>query len=171
MKYIFLILLFFLQTPPLWSQHRTVSITLPTVALLDIHPSGSINLKFSAPTEAGNPLVNPSNNTKWLNYTSAVTAGTSRTVTAQLNQTIPGVAIRVQAAAASGSGGGIRGVSAGLVTIGTSPSIILSGIGGAFTGNDVNNGHQLTISLAPGNYANLSAQTNSVVITYTLSDI
>lgn len=153
--------------------NRTVSVTLPIVTLLDIEPAGNINMSFTAPTEAGNSLVNPAaNTTKWINYTSAIApAGLTRKVTASVNQLIPGVDIKLQAAAATGSGGGTLGTSSGQVTLTTTAITIISGIGGAFTGNGTNNGHRLTITLTPNTYANLSARSNTaIVITYTITE-
>jgi hypothetical protein len=153
--------------------NSAVSITLPIVTLMDIEPTGNITLNFVAPTEAGLSIVNPAvNTTKWINYSSAIApAGVTRRITASINQLIPGVSIRVQAAAASGAGGGILGTSSGLVTLTTTASTIISGIGGAYTGNGTNNGHQLTISLIPNTYANLSARTSTpVIITYTITE-
>lgn len=151
----------------------TVSLTLPVVTLMDVEPTGSITLSFTRPTEAGNALAAPTPNTsKWINYTSAIASGgLTRRITASVNQIIAGVNIRLQAAAASGAGGGTLGTSAGQVTLTTTPTTIISGIGGAFTGNGANNGHALTISLATGTYANLQAQTNTaIVITYTITE-
>lgn len=151
----------------------TVSLTLPVVTLMDIEPTGSITLNFTRPTEAGNALVAPTPNTsKWINYTSAITSGgLTRRITASVNTVIPGVNIRIQAAAASGAGGGTLGTSAGQVTLTTTPTTIISGIGGAYTGNGANNGHALTISLATNTYANLQAQANTaIVITYTITE-
>lgn len=150
-----------------------VSVTLPVVTLMDIEPTGNIILNFVAPTEAGLAIINPAvNTTKWINYSSAIApAGPTRRITASINPVIPGVSIRVQAAAASGSGGGTLGTSSGLVTLTATAATIIGGIGGAFTGNGTNNGHQLTISLVTNTYANLSARTNTpVVITYTITE-
>lgn len=157
----------------LYSQ-TTVTFTLPVVTLMDIEPAGNISLNFTAPTEAGNPLGNPTPDTsKWINYTSAIAAGgLPRKITAAiLNSGIPGVNIRLQAAAASGAGGGTLGIPSAQVTLTTTPVTIISGIGGAYTGNGANNGHRLTISLVPGTYANLLAQTNTTVtIVYTITE-
>ncbi|WP_394674108.1 hypothetical protein [uncultured Chryseobacterium sp.] len=172
----FLLLLFFLFYKEGYSQstgNRTVGVTLPVVTLLDVEPAGNINLIFTAPAEAGRPVVAPVvNTTKWINYTSAIVAGgVSRRVTASVNQTIPGINIRLQAAAASGAGGGVLGTPSAQVTLGTAPVTIISGIGGAFTGNGTNNGHLLSISLVTNNYANLSAITAvPVTITYTITE-
>lgn len=153
--------------------NRTIAVTLPVVTLLDVEPTGNISLSFTAPTEAGRSILNPAaNTTKWINYTSAIApAGLTRRITASVNQTIPGVDIKIQAATASGAGGGTFGTPSGLITLTTTATTIISGIGGAFTGNGANNGHRLTISLTQNTYANLSARTNtSVVITYTITE-
>lgn len=153
--------------------NRTVAVTLPVVTLLDIEPTGSITMNFTAPTEAGSPVIVPAaNTTKWINYTSAITSGgLTRRITASVNQIIPGVSIRLQAAAASGSGGGILGTAGAQVTLSTTAVNIITGIGGAFTGNGANNGHRVTISLLVNSYANLSAQINTpIAITYTITE-
>lgn len=165
-------LIFCMLSGTMFSQ-TLVAVTLPVVTLLDIEPAGTFTLNFTAPTEAGQALTAPVSNTaKWVNYTSAITSGgLTRRVTASVNQLIPGVNIRIQAAAASGTGGGTLGTSSGLVTLSTTAATIITGIGGAFTGSGPNNGHKLTISLVVNTYANLSAITNTpVVITYTITE-
>ncbi|MBV8328246.1 MAG: hypothetical protein JO178_18375 [Chryseobacterium sp.] len=161
--------LFFSQT----TGNRSVAVTLPVVTLMDIEPAGTISMNFTAPTEAGLPLTAPAaNTTKWINYSSAIApAGLTRRITASVNQTIPGVNILLQAAAASGAGGGTLGTPTAQVTLSTTAVNIITGIGGAFTGNGNTNGHRLTISLAISNYANLSTITNTpVIITYTITE-
>lgn len=153
--------------------NRTVAVTLPIVTLLDIEPTGTIAMNFTAPTEAGLQITAPSaNNTKWINYTSAIASGgLTRRITASVNQVIPGVDIRLQAAAASGSGGGTLGTPAAQVTLTTTAVNIITGIGGAFTGNGANNGHRLTLTLVINNYTNLNTRTNTpVIITYTITE-
>ncbi|ASK32760.1 hypothetical protein CEY12_12585 [Chryseobacterium sp. T16E-39] len=165
-------IIFLLLSGKIFSQ-ITTAVTLPVVTLLDIEPTGSIAMNFVAPTEAGLALTNPAvNTTKWVNYTSAIAAGgLTRRVTASINQTIPGIDIKLQAAAASGAGGGTLGTPTAQVTLTTTSVNIITGIGGAFTGNGANNGHRLTISLVRNTYANLSARTNTpVVITYTITE-
>ncbi|WP_185094993.1 hypothetical protein [Chryseobacterium taiwanense] len=156
---------------PSLAQTYTVSFTLPQVALMDIEQTSSINLDLTKPTEAGNRLVNPSNNTtKWLNYTSAVASGGSRSISASITQLIPGVDVKLQAAAASGSGAGTLGTPSSQITLSTTPTTIISGIGGAYTGNGVGNGHQLTLSVSPNTYTNLNTSNNTVTVTYTITD-
>ncbi|WP_347218424.1 hypothetical protein [Chryseobacterium sp.] len=169
-----LLLASFIFSGLLYSQ-ANVTLTLPVVTLMDIEPAGNITLNFTAPTEAGNPLGNPTPNTsKWINYTSAITSGgLTRRITAAINGTtlIQGVNIRLQAAAASGAGGGTLGTPSAQVTLTNTPITIISGIGGAYTGNGANNGHRLTISLVPNTYANLYAQSNTALtIVYTITE-
>lgn len=152
---------------------QNVAVTLPVVTLMDIEPTGAISLNYTAPTEAGNALTAPAaNTTKWINYTSAIApAGLTRRITASINQVLPGMDIKIQAASASGSGGGTLGTPSGQVTLTTTAQTIISGIGGAFTGNGSNNGHRLTITLSTNTYANLTAGSNTpVVITYTITE-
>ncbi|GAA5102891.1 hypothetical protein GCM10023210_44300 [Chryseobacterium ginsengisoli] len=153
--------------------NRSIAVTLPVVTLMDIEPTGAISLNYTAPTEAGNAVTAPAaNTTKWINYTSAIApAGLTRRITASINQVIPGVDIKILAAAASGSGGGTLGTPSAQVTLTTTAQTIITGIGGAFTGNGANNGHRLTITLTTNTYANLSARTNTpVIITYTITE-
>ena len=99
------------------------------------------------------------------------TSGVTRRITAAVNQVIPGTDIRIQAAAASGSGGGTLGTPSAQTTLTTAAQTIISGIGGAFTGNGTNNGHQLTITLTTNSYANVTARSNTpIVITYTITE-
>jgi len=153
-----------------FAQTYNVSFTLPQVALMDIEQANSINLDLTKPTEAGNRLVNPVNNTtKWLNYTSAVASGGSRTITASINQIIPGIDVKLQTAQAIG-GAGALGTPSSQITLSTVPTTIISGIGGAYTGNGIGNGHLLTFSVTPSNYTNLTTSNNTVTVTYTITD-
>lgn len=153
--------------------NRTVTLTLPVVTLMDVEPAGTISLNYTAPTEAGNSIIVPAaNTTKWINYTSAIaTSGVTRRITAAVNQVIPGTDIRIQAAAASGSGGGTLGTPSTQTILTTAAQTIISGIGGAFTGNGTSNGHQLTITLTTNSYATVTARSNTpIVITYTITE-
>lgn len=164
------------------TDNHTITISVPEVALVDIEPAATknITLGFTAPTEAGNPVVaNAANNTLWLNYSSIKSvADPTRNVSVRLNALIPGIDIRVTAAAATGAGGGTLGVPAAQLTLSAADQTLISGIGSAYTGNGANNGHNLTYSLAPGSgpggvaaYADLQATATTVAtVTYTISD-
>ncbi len=154
------------------AQTYSVSFTLPQVALMDIEQATSINLDLIKPTEAGNRLTNPTNNTtKWLNYTSAVASGGTRSITASITQNIPGIDLKLQIAPATGSVADTLGTPSSQITLSTTPATIVSGIGGAYTGSGIGNGHQLTFSVSPNNnYTNLTASNNSLTVTYTITD-
>ncbi|MDR6922259.1 MULTISPECIES: hypothetical protein [Chryseobacterium] len=164
------------------TDNHTVTISIPEVALVDIEPAATknITLGFTAPDEAGNPIIpSTANTTLWLNYSSIKSvADPTRNVTVSMNAIIPGVDLHVTAAAATGSGGGTLGTSAGLLTLSGADQIIISGIGSAYTGNGTNNGHNLTYALAAGSgpggvaaYADLQATATTIAtVTYTISD-
>lgn len=173
-KYVISLCVLFLSLGKAQAQNNIadVSIDLPTVALLDIEPSGTLVMSFSVPGEAGAPLVNPTDNSKWLNYTSAIRQGDPlRNVTAMVSSTILGIDIKLEVATTSGlnSGGNLGTPVQGPVTLGTNPINIIIGIGGAYTGDGSGNGHQLTISLVPNNYSVLKAQSTNVNIIYTIT--
>ena len=162
--------------------NHTVTISVPEVALVDIEPAATknITLGFTAPTEAGNPVVpNTANSTLWLNYSSIKSvADPTRNVSISVNAIIPGIDIHVTAAAATGSGGGSLGNPAAQLTLSATDQTIISGIGSAYTGNGANNGHNLTYALAAGSgpggvavYEDLQATATTVAtVTYTISD-
>ena len=164
------------------TDNHTVTISIPEVALVDIEPSATknITLGFTAPTEAGNPILpSAANTTLWLNYSSIKSvADPTRNISVKMNALIPGVDLQVTAAAATGAGAGTLGLSAGLLTLNAAGQTIISGIGSAYTGNGANNGHNLTYALAAGSgpggvaaYADLQATaTVTATVTYTISD-
>lgn len=134
-------------------------------------------MAFSAPTEAGLGLTAPAaNNTLWLNYSSIKTAtgaDMTRNVQVSLSAVVPGVDIKLTAAAQAGSGAGTLGTPAAQLILSATPQTIISGIGSAYTGTGTGNGHNLTYDLAPsaGNYANLTAAAAaSTTVVYTISD-
>lgn len=150
---------------------RTITVALPQIALLDIEPTGPTVLALRAPSEAGFSLAAPPENSgKWINYTSAVAVGTPRrSITVSIDRSVPGIDIVLRASAASGSGSGALGTPSGQITLTTVPSVIVSGIGGAYTGTGTGNGHRINLSLRTNNYADLSAATNeTIVVTYTI---
>ncbi|MDW9379706.1 hypothetical protein [Chryseobacterium sp. JV558] len=171
-----------LSAQDLATDNHTVTISIPEVALVDIEPSATknITLGFTAPTEAGNPIVPATaNTTLWLNYSSIKSvADPTRNISVTMNAVIPGVDLQVTAAGPTGAGAGTLGASTGLLTLSAANQTIISGIGSAYTGNGANNGHNLTYALAAGSgpggvaaYADLQATaTVTTTVTYTISD-
>lgn len=155
---------------------HTVGITIPTIAIVDIEPalSKNITMAFTAPIEAGLPIVAPTNNASlWLNYSYIpTTAAKTANVSVKMDAVVPGLDVRVQAATATGTnGGGTLGTIAGnAITLTAADQQIVSAIGASYTGDGAANGHNLTYSLNATNYTGLFASTPSVIVTYTISE-
>ncbi len=157
---------------------NAVNVTLPPIALIDIEPAGqTIELAFDSPLQAGYPIVAGAasmNNELWLNYTSAITAnGPSRNVSAQIDAgNLPsGIRLKLVTGSYSGAGEGATGIPSGEISLSTVPQSCISGIRGAFTGDGVGNGHQLTYLLEIEEYGQLFAVPSAdLVITYTITD-
>ncbi len=160
-----------------------VVISIPEVALVDLEAASgtSINLGPTAPTEAGLPLdfSAQTNSDIWLNYSSIMSTANdpTRDISALISSgTLPsGMSIDVTAAGDAGNGDGTMGASAGAVTLSGVGQNVITGIGSSYTGDGVNNGHNLTYALAlglgAGAYALLDADdATTIQITYTISD-
>ena len=153
--------------------NANVGVSLPSIALLDIENSGGINLNFTAPNEAGGSLGNnSSNNSAWINFTSSLGIGGSRSVTAYISSGISpsGYAIVLETATYSGAGGGQLGYRLPFVSLSNMSQKVIDNIGGAFTGNGMGNGYNLRYSLAITNYGALRKENTTFTITYTLTD-
>jgi len=157
---------------------HTIGINIPAVALVDIEPEASknITMNFTAPTEAGLPIGTPSsNNNLWLNY-SFIPSGSGITadVTVKLDDAIPGVDINLVAATDVGNGDGAMGTPVATLTLTGTDQNIIQNVGASYTGDGASNGHELTYSLdvtgGTSDYANLFSATNTVTITYTISE-
>jgi len=158
-----------------------ISFSIPATSILDIEGPGgnnSINFTPEAITEAGESFnFNLSNSALWLNYSNIKpSVDATRKITVGMTNDLPtGMSLTVTAGNDAGNGKGVKGTpqaSAISLTNGSS-STIITGIGSAYTGNGVNNGHQLTYNLAfdENEFQTLSADLNqSVTITYTISD-
>ena len=158
-----------------------ISFTVPATSILDVEgPGGDNSISFTpeAIAEAGNAFdFDLSNSSLWLNYSNIKpTAEATRKVTVGMTNELPtGMTLTVTAGADVGNGSGVKGTpnASAITLVNGSSSTIITGIGSAYTGNGVSNGHQLTYSLAFDNaeFQTLSADLNqSVTITYTIAD-
>jgi hypothetical protein len=150
-----------------------IAITVPSYALLDIAPNNTaFNLNLVAPTEAGNlATISTPNATKWINFTSAVGVGITRRITAQVSGTLPtGLNVKLIVANYAGAGAGTLGTSSGTLVLSGTAQTAINNIGGAFTGDGINNGYNLNYSLEITNYSLLKSQSNTFSIIYTLID-
>ncbi|MEZ5103567.1 MAG: hypothetical protein R2757_03655 [Draconibacterium sp.] len=163
---------------------HAVTIDIKDFALIDIEGPGnntSIKLESTTPTEAGLGINfdNASNNTLWLNYSSVVAKGKTRKITAKVDGTLPdGVDLMLKANTYSGNGKGQKGqpsnVAAQKLTSGETE--IINNIKSCYTGNGVNNGHNLEYSLRfkdgseDNAYNELESGTFNINVTYTVSE-
>jgi len=158
------------------TDNHDLSVTIPQVVIMDIEPSNSsIQLTLGPPVEAGNSMQLPTNTTKWINYTCALSpSATNKIIRAQITSGAlpPGVSLQLQAGAYTGGGAGTTGSTVGIITLSASPQSIITGIGRSYTGNGSGQGHQLTYSLDIVNQSLLNFDTNgaSVTVTFTISD-
>lgn len=163
--------------------NHDMMLDVPSVALVDLEAAAGTTIYMgpSAPIEAGNPVNfgSQTNSGIWLNYSAIKSSSQNPTRDIEVSITsgpMPnGVQLTVQAGAYSGNGDGTMGTPAGPVNLTNTPQPIISGIGSCYTGDGVNNGHNLTYSLNlagnSGAYAALDADnTNTIQITYTISD-
>lgn len=174
MKYLATIILIFCRYW-IFAQSNTmnINVSLPTIALLDIESNGAVNLSFQASGEAGMGLDNTSSdNNRWLNFTSAVSNGTTRKIVAQIQSGgMPsGYGIKLETGNYTGGGMGNLGTSLGTIYLSNSPIPIIFNIGGAYTGNSVGNGYNLKFSLDILNFGLLRAGSHTFTVVYTLMD-
>ncbi len=152
-----------------------VTFELSEVAMLDLEPNNTtVTLNVVAPTKAGEKaIIVAANNNKWINFSSAVSAGTMRFISIIIEdgQVPPGIYLKLRTANYVGSGKGDTGVPTSLVTLNNSSQTIVSNIKGAYTGNGENNGYKLTYELEIYDYKLLDFdQSATLSIRLTLSD-
>lgn len=163
---------FFAQT----TGYSTINLTLPQIALVDIESASgtAITLTLGNSGEAGMPpaYTGAINNNNWLNYTSAVPVNKTRKITAELTGGAlpPGIGLKLNVGAYAGSGQGLRGSATGQISLTNTPAIIITGIGGAYTGEGPGNGHQLTYTLEIVDIEDLTIGTTNLSVLFTLSD-
>lgn len=149
---------------------------LSQVAMLALKPDNStLTLILAAPNEAGEKAaIVMANNKKWINFSSAVSAGNSRNISIKIEggQVPPGIYLKLITSNYMGNGKGVLGSPAGVVTLNNTPQTIISNIKGAYTGNGVNNGYELTYYLEIYDYKLLDFnQSATLSISLTLSDL
>ena len=168
------------------SASHNVSISIPTVALVDVEgegnsEAGTINLSPDISSlEAGSAVdfSTATNSSLWLNYTSIVEGSKKnpkeRNISVQLDddKNLPeGISIVLSARNAS-TGQGQKGQAvSGNITLTKNAQDIVTGIGSCYTESGYQKGHQLTYALNMDidNYADLLADSYEVEITYTIT--
>lgn len=154
----------------------SASFVLSEIALIDLEPNNTtVTLNVVGPNNAGEKaLIVAANNNKWINFSSAVFAGYSRSISIQMElgqKAPPGIYLKLNTANYSGSGDGELGSATNVVTLNDTPQTIVSNIKGAYTGNGVTNGYKLTYELEIYDYTLLDFdQSTTLSITLTLTD-
>ena len=161
------------------TSYLSFNVNIPQIALIDIEPQGNNNITFSVipPSEAGNrfPESGIVNSSLWMNYTnSRLVNGPLRNVNVAVLGTIPnGIELELLAMPHStNSGRGAFGNPAGPRILSGTPQILISGIGGCFTGDGPGNGHRLQFTFRVTDYESLHhIQNLTLQLVYTLADI
>lgn len=160
-----------------FSQSSVNSIfNLSQVAMLDLEPDNSTVTLSLATNEAGEKAaIVTANNKKWLNFSSAVSStAAARSISVKIDggQVPSGIYLKLSTSAVMGIGKGMRGTPAAVVTLNNTPQTIVSNIRGAYTGNGIGNGYELTYNLEIFDYKLLDFnQSATLTITLTLSDL
>lgn len=156
---------------------HSVSVNIPEVALLDLEGTTAITLTPTSPAEAGDPFDFSSafNKSIWVNYSSVVKEGKSRTVTAAITTgSVPaGLNLKVTAGTYTGTGNGTLGKPSAKITLSETAQKVITNIGSCYTENGSGKGHNLTYELeliSDSKYNELVEGNTPVTITYTLTD-
>ena len=144
------------------------------VALIGLSSGTAITLTVTAPATAGDDFVDGTDNSRYLQYSSNVIAGQTRTITANwaAGNTAPaGCSLRLEVTAINVPPGHQGGSPAGRISMSTTATPIVTGIGGCATGTAATSGAQLTYTLqvdTPGSL--VAGASTTVTVTFTLQD-
>lgn len=155
-----------------------LAIEIPEVALLDIETTTGKDLTFTftSPTEAGNPIIAPSPSILYLNISSIKSVSDpSRTVSVNINQNLSnGAYLSVAAMFLTGVAGQFGVSTFGPIGAGltTTQFPLIMNVGSCYTGDGAGKGYMLSYStgVLATNYGALRASSETVTVTYTLSD-
>jgi hypothetical protein len=174
-KYMSLSLLFILFLNfTAWTQdsgEHLLRVKLQEVSLMDLEPSEDVEIELKSPIDAGMDFELEGNTTKWINYSSSVRENSLRkNISVSIAGALPeGVRLKILVGSAL-TGQGELGVNNPEQEISSVSTLIISGIGGAFTGTGEGKGHQLKYQLEITDYSALNEiQSESIMITYTIS--
>ena len=146
-----------------------VTIIINPVAALAV-AGGNITLTVLAPATGGQAPANPTNSTCYLQYTSSLATGQTRTVTAAwggADAAPAGCSLLLQASPT----GGAEGSTAGQKTISSIAQIMITGISRCATGTGATDGANLAYTLSIDTFTSLVAgESQSATLTFTLTD-
>ena len=161
---------------------HNVSIEIPTIAIIDVEAAdgeaSTINLVPNISSlEAGEAVdfETASNSDLWLNYSSIVQGGNPRTISASISGNLPNnLGLYLTIGNYDGNGKGKTGLVANSAPqeLTINSKNIIHDIKSCYTGNGINNGHNLKYALKVkdgNNYQNINAGSYDVTITYTIT--
>jgi len=182
LKKIYILLLLLLTSGFAYSQwgetQINVRLSLPQIALVDIESGLNNNIHFtiSPSIESGNSatIQQSSGQSLWINYSSSLSPlQNSRSIIAEVSQGIfpDGIILYIEASDYSGFGEGQLGQTAGKINLTSQSKPIIANLGNCFTGDGINNGHQLNFSLEINDYSKIHAiEETDFTILYTITD-
>ena len=149
---------------------HTVTMEVDAIAVLNL-TGGNITLSVSAPATGGQIPQDGTDSTCYLQYTSTVPSGQSRTLTVAWGgaDTAPaGTSLKVTA---NPDGGTNEGSSAGQKTVSSSAQVVVNTVGSCFTGTGGTDGANLAYVLSVDTATSLVAgESQQATLTYTLTD-
>lgn len=170
MKFIKSIVFILIQTA-CFGQTATLSLALPDIAYISLAPDNSaFNLIGTSYPQAGGGVSFNYNILKFINFTSAVGSGVTRTIRAQITSgSIPsGMSLKLTITPATGMMGS-PGTNVSSINLSSSQQVIISGIGGSYTGLGSGYGYNLKFELVISDYSQLRAGNTSLSITFTIT--
>lgn len=178
MKALIYILCFFCAISSYAQDYDVTSATFrlrDEIALIDLEPNNAtVTFNVATPNNAGEKsLILTANNNKWINFSSAVSLGTTRYISIIIEdgQVPPGIYLKLRTENYSGAGAGELGSATSVVTLNNTSQTIVSNIKGAYTGNGINNGYKITYELEIYDYKLLDFdQSATLSIRLTLTD-
>ena len=150
--------------------NHDVTINIIEVVLIDVN-AGLVTLTTVAPGTGGAPVTGESDTSKWLQYTSLVAFGETRTITAELDASPTVTGILLQLVSAAPAGGAEEGTEQAAITLTVVAQVIINAITSCATGTGGAEGANLTYTLIIDNVALLLVgQSDTVNVTFTLTD-
>jgi hypothetical protein len=149
---------------------QTVTMQIASISVLGT-TGNPTTLVASAPAQGGATPANPTTNTTYAEYTSTVATGITRRLQANWSTADAAPARCSLLLAATPATGTNQGTSAGHITMSSTATTIVTGIGSCATGTGATNGAQLAYTLSINTMTSLVAGDNhTVTVTLTLTD-
>lgn len=146
---VLLILLIGIRDNNLAQNAKQVVIEIPKTSLVAIAPSGDNSITIYPKIENNQAIITSSN--YWINYSSIKGSNTNpfQRITAAISHgSLPeGHQLIIEAGQDAGKGGGIVGIPIGRQNVTSEFQTLITAIGSSYTGNSINQGHQLSIEI------------------------